>query len=200
MSWESLHPSLPCPIACFLLLCWWFQHVSPWFPLLICAACESVSSKFLEFGFFLVKEVYALGVVCCHALRLRVHVYGMSDTCPHDFFKNQYSGVPTRTSDRMSQWFPMNITLHLLIESSLVRLQRARISHLRAKRASNGSCCCWKFLRQFARPDAHWLQYTSRFSACGTALQGHTKSFWQKSIPVCFCLLTKFVGTCSERM
>jgi len=46
-----------------------------------------------------------------------------------------------------------------------VRLQRARISHLqlRAKRASNGSCsCCWKFLRQFTRPDAHWLQYTSR--------------------------------------
>ena len=25
-------------------------------------------------------------------LRLRVHVYGMSQTCPHDFFKNQYSG------------------------------------------------------------------------------------------------------------
>ena len=109
--------------------------------------------------------------------------------------------VPTRTSDRMSQWFPMNnIRLYLLIESSLVRLQRVHISHLCAKRASNGSCCCWKFLRQFARPDAHWLQYTSRFSACGTALQGHTKSFWQKSIPVCLCLLTKFVGTCSERI
>jgi len=66
------------------------------------------------------------------------------------------------------------------IESSLVYLQRARISHLHAKRASNGSCCCWKFLRQFARSDAHWLQYTSHFSACGTALQGHTKRFWQK--------------------
>ena len=24
-------------------------------------------------------------------LRLRVHVYGMSQTCPYDFFKNQYS-------------------------------------------------------------------------------------------------------------
>jgi len=58
----------------------------------------------------------------------------------------------------------------LLIELSLVRLQRTRISHLRAKRASNGSCCCWKFLCQFARPDAYWLQYTSRFSACRTAL------------------------------
>jgi len=60
--------------------------------------------------------------------------------------------VPTRTSDRISQWFPMNNIR--LIESSLVRLQRTRISHLCAKRASNGSCCR-KFLRQFARPDAH---------------------------------------------
>jgi len=86
------------------------------------------------------------------SLRLRVHIYGMSQTCPYDFFKSQYSGFPTRTSDRTSQWFPMN---NIRVESSLVRLQRVRISHLRAKRASNGSCCCWKFLHQFARPDAH---------------------------------------------
>jgi len=54
----------------------------------------------------------------------------------------------------MRQGFPMNnIWLYLLIESSLVHLQCTCISHLCAKRASNGSCCCWKFLRQFARPD-----------------------------------------------
>ena len=76
----------------------------------------------------------------------------------------------------------------------------ALATRMRAKRASNGSCWCLKFLRQFACPDAHWLQYTSHFSACGTALQGHTKSFWQESIQVCLCLLIKFVGTCSERI
>ena len=125
----------------------------------------------------------------------------MSQTCPYDFFKNQNSGfLNVQVTEWVNGFLWIILGLYLLIESSLVRLQRARISHLRAKRASNGSCCCWKFLRQFARPDAHWLQYTSRFSACGTALQGHTKSFWQKSIPVCLCLLTKFVGTCSERI
>ena len=66
-----------------------------------------------------------------------------------------------------------------ITESSLVRLQRVRISYLRAKRASNGSCCCWKFLHQFAHPDADWPQYTGCFSACGTALQGYMKSSWK---------------------
>ena len=63
-------------------------------------------------------------------LRLRVHVYCVSQTCPYDFEKPLFR-VPTRTSDRMSQWFPMNnIRLYLLIESSLVRLQRARNNRL----------------------------------------------------------------------
>jgi len=94
------------------------------------------------------------------------------------------------TSDRMSQWFPMNnIRLYLLIESSL----------LCAKRSSNGSCYCWKFLRQFAHPDAHWLQYTSRFSACGTALQGHTKSFDKKVFQfVSVCLQSSWVPALRE--
>ena len=132
-----------------------------------------------------------------HSLRLRVHVYGRSQTCPYDFFKNQYSGfLHVQVTEWVSGFLWIILGLYLL----LVHLQRARISHLHAKRASNGSCCCWKFLHQFVHPDAHWLQYTSHFSACGTALQGHMKSFWQKSIPVCLCLLTKFMGTCSERI
>jgi len=40
-------------------------------------------------------------------LRLRVHVYGMSQNCPYDLQK-QVLRVPTCTSDRMSQCFPMN--------------------------------------------------------------------------------------------
>jgi len=28
------------------------------------------------------------------SLRLWVHVYGMSQICPYDFFKKQYSGFP----------------------------------------------------------------------------------------------------------
>ena len=111
--------------------------------------------------------------------------------------------VPTRTctSDRMSQWFPMNNVRVVLADWIITSaLAHTRISHLCAKRASNESCCCWKFVCQFACPDADWLQYTSHFSACGTALQGHTKCFWRKSISVCLCLLTKFVVTCSGRI
>ena len=40
-------------------------------------------------------------------LRLRVRVYGMSQNCPYDLQKPVLR-VPTCTSDRMSQWFPMN--------------------------------------------------------------------------------------------
>jgi len=96
---------------------------------------------------------------------------------------------------RMSQWFPMNNRVVLANWIIITSALATHVSHLCAKCVSNGSCCCWKFLRQFARPDAHWLLYTSRFSACGTALQGHTKRFWPRCIPVCLCLLTKLVGT-----
>jgi len=110
--------------------------------------------------------------------------------------------VPTRTSDRMSQWFPMNnIRVGLLIESSLVHLQRVRISHLCAKHASNGSCYCWKFLPMSICSLRCALTTVHQSFVCSwTALQGDTKSFWNKSIPVCLCLLTKFVVTCSERI
>ena len=104
----------------------------------------------------------------------------MSQTCPYDL-KTQYLGfLRVQVTEWVNSFLWIILGLCLLIESSLVRLQRTHISQLRAKRASNGSCCCWKFLRQFACPDAYWLQYTSRFSACGTALQGHTKSFRKK--------------------
>ena len=55
------------------------------------------------------------------------------------------------------------------------------ISHLHAKHASNGSCCCWKFLHQFARPDGHWLQYTSSFSVSWTSVQSQMKNLSKKT-------------------
>ena len=75
-------------------------------------------------------------------LRLRVHVYGMSQTCPYDFFKNQYSGfLQVQVTEWVNGFLWIILGLYLLIESSLVRLQRARISHLRAK-----ACIKWKLL------------------------------------------------------
>jgi len=139
------------------------------------------------------------------SLRLWVHAYGTVyvTNLPLWLLQKPVLRVPTPTSDRMSNGFLWIILgLCLLIESSLVHLPGARISHLCAKCASNGSCCCWKSLHQFARPDAHWLQYTSRFFC----LQGHMKNFWKNEVfPVCLrssclCLLTKFMGTCSESL
>jgi len=92
-----------------------------------------------------------------------------------------------------------NIRLYLLIESSLVRLQRT---------CASATCVLSVHQMEAVVVENFYVNllaqmctdYSSRFSACGTALQGHTKSFWQKTIPVCVCLLTKFVGTCSERI
>ena len=128
-----------------------------------------------------VKESMEKGICILINPRLPINVFGTSQTCPNDFFKNQYSGfLQVQVTEWANGFLWIILGLCLLIESSLVHLQHAHISHLRAKHASNGSCCCWKFLRHFARPDAHWLQYTGRFSSCGTALQGHTKGCWKK--------------------
>jgi len=92
-----------------------------------------------------------------------------------------------------------NIRLCSLIESSLVHLQRMHISHLCAKRASNGSCSCWKFLHQFACTDAHRLQYTGCFSTSGTAIQGYMKSFWKTVFQhVSVCLQSLWVPALRE--
>jgi len=93
--------------------------------------------------------------------------------------------VPTRTSDRMSNGFLWIILgLCLLNESSLVRLQHTRISHLRAKHASNESCCCWKSLRQCTLTTVSLL--------VGQHITGPHEEFLKRwSIP---CLLTKFMS------
>ena len=66
------------------------------------------------------------------SLRLRVHVYGMSQTCPYDFKNQLVLRVPTRTSDRMSQWFPMNnirvVLANWIITSACARVCNARAS------------------------------------------------------------------------
>ena len=67
---------------------------------------------------------------------------------------------------------PMAI-MCLLIESSLLC---THISHLHAKRTSNGSCCCWKFLCQLVQMHTD----TSSFSVHGTSLQSHTELFEER--------------------
>jgi len=61
-------------------------------------------------------------------------------------FKNQYSGfLHVQVTEWVNGFLWIILGLYLLIESSLVRLQRVCISHLCAKRTLNGSCCCWNF-------------------------------------------------------
>ena len=89
--------------------------------------------------------------------------------------------VPTRTSDRMSQWFPMNnIRLYLLIDSSLVRLQRVCISHLRAKRASNGSCCLLKISTSICSPRCALTTVHQSFLCLWDSITGPHEEFLTK--------------------
>ena len=106
-----------------------------------------------------------------------------------------------KINDRMGQWLPMNnikvVLANWIITSALATYASATCV---LKHASNGSCCCWTFLHQFAHPGVHWLQYTSCFSACGTELQGHTKSFWKKKVFqfVSVCLQSSLVPALRE--
>ena len=66
----------------------------------------------------------------------------LAPTCIDFFKKKPVLRVPTRTSDKMSQWFPMNnIRVVFANWIIIVRLQRAPISRLRAK-----ACIKWKLL------------------------------------------------------
>jgi len=66
-------------------------------------------------------------------------------------------------------------------------------------------CCTWKLLlleisTSICSPRCALTTVHQSFLCLWDSITGPHEEFLTKSIPVCLCLLTKFVGTCSERI
>ena len=114
----------------------------------------------------------------------------MSQTCPYDLQKPVLR-VPTGTSDRMSQWFPMN-NIRVVLANWIITCALA-------------ACIKWKLLlleisTSICSPRCALTTVHQSFLCLWDSITGPHEEFLTKSIPVCLCLLTKFVGTCSERI
>ena len=110
--------------------------------------------------------------------------------------------VPTRTSDRMSQRFPMN-NIRVVLANWIITSALATCLH---QPPVCQACIKWKLLLLEISTYVNLLaqmctDYSTPVFFCSwDSITGWHKKFWNKSIPVCLCLLTKFVVTCSERI
>ena len=100
--WVILHPTLSASSSMRHYRIAWFLIPIPGKSILILIGGRSFSRSLLN------------------SLRLRVHVYGMSQTCPYDFFKNQNSGfLNVQVTEWVNGFLWIILGLYLLIESSL---------------------------------------------------------------------------------